>query len=75
MNEKLSSIKQAGPIKKMCEIATKQMKQRLAYVQEDPIFVICAFFDPATKNHLKAEDAERATELIADWVNILKSTQ
>lgn len=52
----------------MCKTAIEQM-QKLAYVQEDPIFVISTFLDPATKRHLKQADAEKAIELIADWVS------
>lgn len=56
----------------MCTIASQQMQQRLAYIQDDPIFVISTFLDPATKHHLKQADVDKATELIADWVSPFK---
>lgn len=68
INEKLNIGSKNPQVQQMCKTAIEQM-QKLAYVQEDPIFVISTFLDPATKRHLKQADAEKAIELIADWVS------
>lgn len=70
--EKLSSNSGNKQIQRMCEVATQQMRQRLSYIQEDPIIMMSTFLDPATKRHLKSADAEKATELVVDWVRLRK---
>jgi hypothetical protein len=66
--EKLNSNNGNKQIQRMCEVASQQMRQKLSYVQDDPIIMMSTFLDPATKRHLKPADAEKATELVADWV-------
>lgn len=39
-----------------------------AFSQDDPIYQIATFLDPATRHHLKSDDEEKAIDLIADWV-------
>ncbi|KAI6183735.1 Zinc finger BED domain-containing protein 4-like protein [Aphelenchoides bicaudatus] len=69
INEKVNADNKSLSIQKMCKVAVKEM-QKLAYVQEDPIFVISTFLDPATKRHLKQSDTAKAIELIADWLKV-----
>ncbi|KAI6197252.1 hypothetical protein M3Y94_01202500 [Aphelenchoides besseyi] len=54
----------------MCKEFESEMNARFSYILDDPIFIISTFLDPATKNHLKQDDAERACELIADDLKI-----
>jgi hypothetical protein len=68
INEKLNAKSKNVQIQQMCTSAIEEMK-KLSYVQDDLIFVISTFLDPATKRHLKQADAEKAIELIADWVS------